>query len=502
MKTVSLIVFATAFALMAACSSGGTDDTCECTAGDRFCNGDTLMMCPESCVGYTLIDCTLGGEGYVCRNGSCVPGGGDEDGDMDAEPDADVTADGDDADTDEAEIAEESDADAAEADPEPETVEQDTADGDDEAAETDGDTEEEMAQETEDESPETGDEEEAVSFDTTLLGGYTVDTRLNITGGMSNFNERLLIFDRFFSNDICNLVFDTLAEEAGQEQYYASLVEGGGQYTALGQQSCQTIYAGLVALSARGFAELPLASVNYLLSRMHMRGTYTFTREPGATFDDQAAQFSYDTFYVLWNRGCAQDEPDCLRFDLQRQDIAISQVSGPVGGRRGETTLAFGDHGLPMLFSMLVRTALTTIVLPELYPTGGSSDFLSVVSKVFGGAACADTTACCGVYADAVAGDGQPTLWNDTEAACEQVVARIVNNMNTTLDGCDAPIDSANGLRPLQIYSDPACNIADTDDDGHIDAWGSEDARCTWRAGYSLSTGQEEAGGGYYGVSQ
>ena len=501
MKTVSFVAISIVFALMTACSSGGVDDTCECTAGDRFCNGDTLMMCPESCVGYTMIDCTQGGEGYVCRNGSCVPGGGDED--IDAEPETDSAVDGDETEADEAEAIEETDA--TEADPEPEVVEQDAVDGDDEATETDDDTEEVVAEETEDDAPEeqdSADDQEAVQFDTTLLGGYTVDTVLNITGGMSNFNERLQIFDRFFSNDICGLVFETLAQEPGQEQYYASLVDGSGQYTSLGQQSCQAMYAGLVALSAQGHAELPLSGVNYLLSRMHMQGTYTFTQEPGAVFDDQAAQFVYDTFYVLWNRGCAENDPDCLRFDLQRQDIAISQVSGPFSGQRSETTLTIDTHGLPMLFSMLVRTALTTIVLPELYPIDGPSDFLSVVSKVFGGAACADTEACCGIYADAVAGDSQPTLWSDTEAACEQVTARLVNNMNATLDACDAPFDTALGLRPLQIYTDPACDIADTDEDGQIDAWGREDARCTWRANYNLSTGQEEAAGSFYGVSQ
>ena len=507
MKAVPLFLAALFCLMVCACSSGGVDNTCECTAGDTYCNGNILMVCPASCVAYTMIDCTRGGDGYVCSQGACVPGSVDGDAEDNTE-DEEQEEESPEQDADNVETSDLDGVDEDTADPEFAEEDGDMTDTGDTIEEPEG-SEEELAETDGDEGTEEADEPSEVdvepeTFDTTLLGSYSVHSVLSISTGMSNFNERLLLFDRFFSNDICSLVFETLAYEPGQEQYYALQVDDNGAYTDLGQHSCQTIYAGLVALSAQGYAESPISALHQILGALHMEGSYTFTAEPGAVFNDQAAQFSYDTFYVQWNRGCAEGDSACMRRDLARQDIAISQVGGPVSGSRDAVSISFDHHGLSILFSMLARTIINSIILPELYPSDGAWTYLSLISQVFGGQGCATTADCCSAYADAIVTGSQPTLWNDTKDACEVLSARLANSMNATLDAQDVSITGEFGLQPLQLFSEGACLMEDSDDNGTIDRFGHQEAgqRCMWRAEYYLSNGQEHVSGTWYGERQ
>ena len=221
-------------------------------------------------------------------------------------------------------------------------------------------------------------------------------------------------------------------------------------------------------------------------------------------FSENAAQFNYDSFYVMWDRDCPVDDTDCMRHELSRADIAISQVSGNIGGARSETTLTLNDHGLPILFGMLARSVMTSIILPKLYQVDSVPDFLSLITQVFGGAQCGTAPACCSAYADTVGGDPQQSLWGDTKDACEVVSARLANDMNATLDASNASIGSVFGLRPLRIFSESPCGIMDTGEDGVIDVWGGDqpESRCQWRGSYYLSTGQEELSGTFSGVRQ
>jgi hypothetical protein len=293
------------------------------------------------------------------------------------------------------------------------------------------------------------------------------------------------------TTDLCDYVFENPDVPSVDELTSIGMILAGMIESRL---ETKEIYANHSA------AEIEDA-LNNLLLQFELESSLTITNEP----DDLGVITRQDGLHVLgpgyyyWKLdvNCQPDQPDCGRYSFNLSDIngvESNDLSTSFSANYAASSIEIDSHHFNLAYNKLLGFLLENIAVGKLSPNPEDASFEDFMMRLLGGDQCPDVAACCSAYADQLSSEAQ-FIRDLLESSCMAMVIWYGGALREKISALQPAAEPS-----LELGSESACPVLDSDTDQKIDLFGSEQAGCQWQINFGCSLGNYQIVRDFWGT--